>query len=185
MNIYCVKCGYVWENIKSKTIFLYNDEFLCKKCPPDNNHSFINSKTELGWKNNTTDNSLIKDNKMLKCNRCNIEIQTPIHETGENIPPLRCINCDPSSNFTKYKWDGRTWKNIINLDNLDINYIKKYLAQHDIKCKTLSNNKIVNMIKDLDNNIYNFNKYSKNKSLLNKYKVNIDDENNGFILRIY
>ena len=58
-----------------------------------------------------------------------------------------------------------------------------------ISCKVKSsisfNDKFINIIKDIDYNIYNFNKYSKNKSLLNKYKVNIDDENNGFILRIY
>jgi DNA-directed RNA polymerase subunit RPC12/RpoP len=175
----------MWENIGTKHILLYDDQFYCKKCSPDNCYKFINTRQELGWKS-IHDIKNTESEKKYKCTECKEDIRSPIHESGDKIPPLRCSKCNPSTNFTKYNWDGRTWKIIFCPDDLDTEYIKSYLIKCGIQCKSYSKDKIISIIKDLDKDIYNIHKYINNKdNILKKYKVNSDDDYNGFIIRIY
>jgi len=128
--------------------------------------------------------------KHIKCNKCNVEILPPIHTAGESLPPLRCSKCNPSTNFTKYKWDGRTWKCIKSVDEIPIETIRAYLLSYGIKCKNINKQKLLTIIKDIDINLLNINKYLSvnNKipaqchiKLLNSTPKNRDL---GFVIRI-
>ena len=101
-----------------------------------------------------TEDLNLKTNKTkstyLKCDKCNIDILSPIHTAGESLPPHRCSKCNPSTNFTKYKWDGRTWKCIRSVDDIPIETIRSYLLSYGIKCKNINKQKLLTIRKHLD-----------------------------------
>jgi|LakMenEpi03Aug12_release.lakeMendotaPanAssembly.Ray.scaffolds.fasta_scaffold240902_2 hypothetical protein len=136
------------------------------------------------------DRTKYSKNTYIKCNKCNTDILTPIHVAGENLPPLRCNNCNPSTNFTKYKWDGRTWRCINSINDIPLETIRSYLLSYGIKCKNINKDKLLNIIKDIDINLLNINKYLTTNNKIPSYchikLINSIPKNKdlGFIIRI-
>ena len=111
------------------------------------------------------------------CKNCKINILTPIHYPGEDLPPLHCSQCDPSTRFTRYNWDGRTWRCIITPDDCKTQEIKDYLLSCGVRCTSLPRSRLLEIIKDVDQNVMNINKYlSKEKRIHNVIKINIDGD---------
>ena len=142
---------------------------------------------DLFIKNNT---NIDKSNTFIKCIKCKASILSPIHIAGESLPPIRCKNCNPSTNFTKYKWDGRTWRCVHSINDIPIETIRSYLLSHGIKCKGSNKQKLLEIIKDIDSNLLNINKYTLGNTkipsfcqikLINSIPKNKDI---GFIIRI-
>jgi hypothetical protein len=155
--ITCHRCNYskiISDDIKITYVNTnIGPVYMCRKCNPlleFIKYYFVESKRQIGW--------LSED--CTQCTLCNETIMTPIHTPGQPLPHLRCEECDPSTRFNKYEFDGRTWKLISGPTMMETNDLLEYLHS----CKVINAMKLsriaaLKILNEIDEDEKNINKY--------------------------